>query len=308
MLADEIAKIEFNNAQLLEPVRILAEGTIVEGRTVKGQTLTNSKLAELYIEGEICFEDCEFIGRLEISKTMASGTTFKNCIFHKNLIIKELESNITIISCLFHQDVLFYWDPVVDAFLIDIVDSRFNSNLTINGCNNTKILINTVKATEINIGEQSDGTHIKLLNSELQSFRINNSVIEELNVKNTKISNELTSNTSSFIFLKQSEIGQIRSDDPDFWIFLQKGRLIGPLFKAKKEQEEKNEYWSRVSETLLVFVNSFQKEHSYKEADIAFYLMRFARMKEKLHSKKIRDKMSGGVGRVFLWNNWWLGG
>ena len=294
---DDFDSIEWAEITPKNPVQLSAnEKGFFQTTVIKCKIVSDSILAHLYIDGELHFEDCEFVGKLEILKTFAQLTVFKNCIFQKPLIMKELESNINIIGCVFHQSVLVYWDPSVDASPIDIVDSKFLSSLTLNGCNDTKISIHSSKASDILIGEQSNNTFLEIIKSEINSLTISNSVILEMDIKISIISKSLISNIAQSILLDNTEIGNIVSDDPDFWLFIKKRRLIGPLFHRReregKEMETKAQLWSRISQSLLVFIHSFEDDHRYSEADIVFYLMRFARINEQLNDGNIRNNIT----------------
>lgn len=299
----EFDEIELREVKQANPTQLIAtEGSYLGNTIINGQTLTNSELAGLFVDGDLHFEDCEFIGKFEISKTTANTTIFENCVFHKSLSVKELEANVTIIGCLFHQNVLFHWDPIVDGSIIDIVDSRFLSNLTFNGCNQAKISLHNVKATDIMVDEQSDGTAVKIVKSELSSLSIINSKISELDIKISTISNSLISNSADSIRLQDSEIGKIISDDEEFWRFLKEKRLIGPLFKGRENSvnpESEQVLWSRVSESLLVFIHSFQNEHKYDEADTIYYLMRFARLRRQLSEPNLLSRINALIKWCF---------
>ncbi|MEH7224455.1 hypothetical protein V7112_11670 [Bacillus sp. JJ1566] len=298
----------FDQIELLEiappnPIQlVISAGSYLDDTCITGKTLSDSKLEELFIEGNLHFKDCEFIGKIEISKTLANSTIFENCVFHKSLTIKELESNIIIIGCIFHHNVLFHWDPMVDGASVDTVDTRFLSNLTFNGCNQAKINLHNTKASDVIVDEQSDDTTVKIVKSELNSLSILNSAIKEIDIKISTISKSLTLNIAKSIMLEDSEIGKIISDDPEFWSFLKDKKLIGPLFKRRENGnhlESETVLWSRVSESLIVFIHSFQEDHRYDEADTVFYLMRFARIKEQLSKKNLFSKLGAISKAVF---------
>jgi hypothetical protein len=273
------------------------------------ETFGNCHLKGIVIDGQIHFENCQFEGYVELEKITAEKISFRNCVFKFPVILKNIEGKISLVDCYFQRNVTLYWNPTSTPEPIEILRCELFGNLIVNGFNESKFVLDTTMANSILIDEQSDDCSISVSKCELRSLKIHNSVVDNLDIKESKIYRDLVINKCRSVMLKSSEIGNISSDDKDFWLFLKGKKFEGPLFKSRTEDdvvETEHELWTRVSNSLLVFVSSFNREHRYGDADTTYYLMRKARTRAELSGNAdLPQKIKVNSKRIFLG---WVGG
>lgn len=195
----------------------------------------------------------------------------ENCIFRKNVILKNLhiKKKIDILNSVFEQDLDFY---ATQTQLLEFSEVE-NSNISIESSSVKEIKFTGVVSKNFSLIKSEELKSLSLVDCEISAVSLLISISNNIKIANSRIENlvllKYTQIENIHASLKQLEIKEIQFTDRQFTKELKSIFNNKELNKSGKKAE-----LSRRGDLYLALYNSFIERNQFEEADLMLYRVR----------------------------------